>query len=53
MTLPSELQVENKQTKEIAAAKVIPVNYEEEIEDFVVEVSGHMVTSESHARSTF
>ena len=31
-------QVENKETKEIAAAKVIPVAYEDEIEDFVTEV---------------
>lgn len=31
-------KVEHKQTKKFAAAKVIPVKYEEELEDFVVEV---------------
>ena len=34
----SHAQVENIETKEVAAAKVIPVKYEEEIEDFVTEV---------------
>lgn len=32
-------KVEHKDTKKLAAAKVIPVKYEEELEDFVVEVN--------------
>eukprot|EP00042_Codosiga_hollandica_P058087 m.871619 g.871619 ORF g.871619 m.871619 type:complete len:912 (+) comp59764_c0_seq3:839-3574(+) len=40
-------KVENLQTKEFAAAKVIPVEYEEELEDFVIEVD--ILTECTHA----